>query len=158
MIQALRYWKQGLVVAFVIGAFGAGWGIRSTISDNEALQAKNDQLSANWRALENAHQQTIDSQKEVARIDQEYTSQLAARDAELDDIRANPQRVYISAACPDVPGAADRTGMGDGASARPSDAALRNYPILLGRIHQVTAQLTACQAILRAERADAPER
>ncbi len=134
----------------LVVAFSSGWSIRATIADRDALAAKNEQLSVNWRALENAHQQTIDAQKEVSRIDEEYTAQIAERDAELDDIRANPERVYISAACPSVSDTADDPGVGNGASARPSDAALRNYPILLGRIDQVTRQLGACQKILRA--------
>lgn len=80
MIQALRYWKQGLVVAFVIGAFGAGWGIRSTIAERDALD------------VSNAHKQAIIEATDAARTEErrrfESVAQTGAQgDEDLQDIR-----------------------------------------------------------------------
>lgn len=104
---------------------------------------------ANANALTQAHERTQAKQQEIAKLDEGYMQQLAQSRATVERMRANPERVRVRATCPKLPAAADNTGVGDAASARPTDAAVRNYLLLTERHSTVTAQLGACQDILR---------
>jgi prophage endopeptidase len=105
--------------------------------------------AANANALKQAHERTQAKQQEIANLDEAYTQQLIQNRATVERMRANPERVRVRANCPAMPAVADSAGVGDGPSARPTDAAIRNYLLLTERHGTVTAQLGACQDILR---------
>lgn len=70
-------------------------------------------------------------------LDTMYTQELTNAKTEIDRLRIaadrNPERVYIKASCPKT-GSVTATGMDDAATARPDDAAVRNYWLLRERI------------------------
>jgi prophage endopeptidase len=105
--------------------------------------------AANANALKQAHERTQAKQQEIATLDEAYTQQLAQSRATVERMRANPERVRVRATCPAMPAVADNTGVDNAASARPTDSAIRNYLLLTERHETVTAQLGACQDILR---------
>ena len=105
--------------------------------------------TANANALTQAHERTQAKQQEIATLDEAYTQQLIQSRDTVERMRANPERVRVRANCPTMPAVADSSGVDNGASARPTDAAVRNYLLLTERHSTVTAQLGACQDILR---------
>ena len=108
-----------------------------------------DIATANANALTQAHERTQAKQQELSDLDQAYLQQINQDRANVERMRANPERVRVSATCPTVPAAADNPGVDNAASARPTDSAVRNYLLLTERHSTVTAQLGACQDILR---------
>ena len=129
-----------LVLACFAVYYAQEWRYEAKLSDIAA---------ANANALKQAHERTQAKQQEIAKLDKAYTQQLAQSRATVERMRANPERVRVSATCPKLPAVADNTGVDNAASARPTDAAFRNYLLLTERHSTVTAQLGACQDILR---------
>lgn len=87
-------------------------------------------------------------------LTQENAHALARRDATIADLRSGALRVRVGAIhCPRVPEAATSAGVGDAASAGElSDATARSVLDLGAEADQTAQRLTACQAILKAER------
>jgi len=129
-----------LVLACFAVYYAQEWRYEAKLSDIAA---------SNANALTKSHERTQAKQQEIATLDEAYMQQLAQSRATVERMRANPERVRVSATCPKLPAAADNTGVDNGAIARPTDAAVRNYLLLTERHATVTAQIGACQDILR---------
>ncbi|MDD9339589.1 MAG: lysis protein [Providencia heimbachae] len=87
-------------------------------------------------------------------LDTKHTTELTNAKAEIDKLRVaaerNPERVYIRASCPK--GEANSTsGLDDGATARPTDSAIRNYWLLRNRIAELTRMVLGLQDYIRTE-------
>lgn len=130
--------------ALIVGAAG-GWHLADSKHKSYLLKVA-DRYE---QAIAKAQEETNKAKQEAREIDAKYTKQLAAASADIDRMRANPERVLVRATCPELPREADGAGVGDGASARLDDAAVRNYFLLRERIGRITAQLGACQDLLR---------
>lgn len=130
--------------ALIVGAAG-GWHIADSSHKSYLLKV----ADRHEQAIAKAQAETTKAKEQARSIDEKYTRQLAAASADIDRMRANPERVLVRATCPDVSREADGSGVGDGAGARLDDAAVRNYFVLRERIGRITAQLGACQDLLR---------
>ncbi|MEM8127124.1 lysis system i-spanin subunit Rz, partial [Morganella morganii] len=73
---------------------------------------------------------------------------------EIDRLRIaadrNPERVYIKASCPKT-GSVTATGMDDAATARPDDAAVRNYWLLRERIAESKQMILGLQEYINTQ-------
>ena len=137
----VRYlWPASILLACLAVYQAQEWRYDAKLSDI---------ATANANALTQANELTQAKQQEIATLDEAYTQQLIQSRDTVERMRANPERVRIRATCPKLPAVADNSGVDNGASARPTDAAIRNYLLLTERHATVTAQLGACQDILR---------
>jgi len=133
-----------LAVAFVAGAMSAyqaqEWRYGAELAD-----IARESADALVRTHEQAQQrqQSLQAALDKAEADKDATL------ADIERMRANPERVYIRATCPAVPAAGDSSGATDASTARPDDAAVRNYWILRERIAEVTAQVIGLQAVVK---------
>lgn len=153
-------WRAIGIAALAVAVFGAGWMVNGWRWDARwqarelALAEAQVQAEQASRSRENA------LRADLAALDQQYTDERTAADAEIDRLRAavdaGRSRLRVAATCPDrVPATAAGAGVGDGAGPeRPELApeARPDYFALRSGLDRVSRQLTACQAILRAER------
>lgn len=138
-------------LAFILGFGGAWtaqhWRYTAKISAIEKKQAD---------ALAKAHQKNELLYQRISDADSAHTKALKEKNDEItslsDDVAAGLIRLRVNARCPAMPEAAASSGMGNGSSPRLNAAAERDYFTLRRGIEQVTAQLSACQQILRIER------
>jgi len=133
-----------IAVAFVAGALSAyqvqEWRYTAKL-DDMARESADALVRAHEQAKQ--RQQSLQAELDKAEADKDATL------ADIDRMRANPERVYIRATCPAVPAAGDSSGETDAAAARPSDAAVRNYWLLRERVAEVTAQVIGLQAVVK---------
>ncbi len=127
-----------------------------------------DKLRNQHTRLESSYMQLNDDFNEQVKINDDYekrinslheldtkhTTELTNAKAEIDQLRIaaerNPERVYIRASCPK--GDANSTsGMDDGATARPTDSAIRNYWLLRQRIAESKQMILGLQDYIRTE-------
>ena len=133
-------WPASILLAFLVVYQAQEWRYDAKLSGI---------ATSNANALTQAHERTQAKQQELSDLDQAYIQQINQDRANVERMRANPERVRVSATCPTVPADADNPGVGDAASARPTDSAVRNYLLLTERHATIRAQLGACQDILR---------
>ncbi|MEY0734364.1 lysis protein [Providencia stuartii] len=115
--------------------------------ENEGLKKENSFLIAGMADYE----KRINSLHE---LDTKHTTELTNAKAEIDQLRIaaerNPERVYIRASCPK--GETNSTsGLDDGATARPTDSAIRNYWLLRQRIAESKQMILGLQDYIRTE-------
>ncbi|WP_049246031.1 lysis protein [Morganella morganii] len=87
-------------------------------------------------------------------LDTMYTQELTNAKTEIDSLRdaadRNPERVYIKASCPKT-SSVTATGMDDAATARPDDAAVRNYWLLRERIAESKQMILGLQEYINTQ-------
>ncbi|WP_041573853.1 lysis protein [Xenorhabdus nematophila] len=92
--------------------------------------------------------------KHFAELDTKYIQELANATTEISKLRnaanAHPERMYIQARCP-VPKTTASSGMDDAATARPTDAAIRNYWLLRERIATAEQIILGLQEYVRTQ-------
>ncbi|VTP12881.1 Bacteriophage lysis protein [Phytobacter ursingii] len=115
-------------------------------------KAQRDQVTS---ALTLANETISDMQvrqREVARLDEKYTGELADAKKQLEDLQrcvsSGKCGLRINAACPKN-GTTSAPGMDDATGPRLTYAAERDYFILRERIETVTKQLTGLQQYVR---------
>ncbi|HIE5766524.1 TPA: lysis protein [Proteus mirabilis] len=101
--------------------------------------------------INNKYQSRIDKLNE---LDIKHTTELNNAKAEIDQLRdiseRNPERVYIKAECSKSTSNSP-SAMDDATTARPTDAAIRNYWLLRERIAQSEQVILGLQDYIRAE-------
>ncbi|MTC32383.1 lysis protein [Providencia alcalifaciens] len=126
---------------WVMGSYGDLKGDYSTLKDKFSEQV----------AITADYEKRINSLHE---IDTKHTAELTNAKAEIDRLRIaaerNPERVYIRASCPKGE-VSSTSGMDDGATARPTDSAVRNYWLLRNRIAELTRMVLGLQDYIRTE-------
>jgi prophage endopeptidase len=134
------------LMGFGAGGIINGWRLNAKISTMEAQQAE---------AMTEAHEKNALLSQRLAEADSIHTEQLEAanekNNALMRDVESGRKRLRVKATCP-MPDTAPRTRMGDAASPELDTAARQDYYALRNGIERVTAQLGACQDILRRER------
>lgn len=146
-----RYFKSVLCVAFLVLAWA---------TDHYHSKA------SEWRSVARSSQQRAEQQtaiitdmkrrqQQLAILDKTHTEALRVAQNQIDDLQRNVvagnQRLRIHANCPALragrsPGT---TRVDDAASARPTDAAQRNYFILRKRIETARHQIAGLQQYIR---------
>ncbi|MDC9591800.1 lysis protein [Xenorhabdus sp. XENO-10] len=90
----------------------------------------------------------------LAELDAKHTQRLANANAEIDRLHTaslvHPERVYIKAEC-SVRETAAPSGMDDAATARPTDAAIRNYWLLRERIATSEQMILGLQEYIKTQ-------
>ena len=145
-------WKM---TAFtLVGVIILGGLLNWQVSENQKLTNENERLSSQFSeqvAITAEYEKRINSLHE---LDTKHTTELTNAKAEIDQLRIaaerNPDRVYIRASCPK--GETNSTsGLDDGATARPTDSAVRNYWLLRNRIAELTRMVLGLQDYIRTE-------
>ncbi|EMN5657649.1 lysis protein [Providencia rettgeri] len=126
---------------WVMGSYGDLKGDYSTLKDKFSEQA----------AITTDYEKRINSLHE---LDTKHTTELTNAKAEIDKlrdaVRSGRKRVYIRASCPK--GETNSTsGLDDGAAARPTDSAVRNYWLLRQRIAESKQMILGLQDYIRTE-------
>ncbi|WP_140180792.1 lysis system i-spanin subunit Rz [Providencia stuartii] len=126
---------------WVMGSYGDLKGDYSTLKDKFSEQV----------AITTDYEQRINTLHE---LDTKHTTELTNAKAEIDQLRIaagrNPERVYIRASCPK--GETNFTsGVDDGATARPTDSAVRNYWLLRQRIAESKQMILGLQDYIKTE-------
>ncbi|MEQ4621202.1 lysis protein [Providencia vermicola] len=125
------------------------------------LVVKVGELSKENQSLTEQLSQQVDINKDyqarITRLNQldiKYTQELVSAKNEIDQLRIaaerNPERVYIRASCPKGEGSST-SGLDDGATARPTDSAVRNYWLLRNRIAESEQMIKGLQDYIRTE-------
>lgn len=151
------------------GAFGAGWYVADLRGDSAlaTLRSKHsDALAANT-ATTLAAQRALDGKRDqlaqtIAKIDHDESQALKKANDETERLRRciadGTCGLRVRAVCPKsaaiVPGAAASAGVGDGAGTGLDRVAEQDYFNLRSAIITKERQLSACQRILRGERAE----
>ncbi|MEY0214146.1 lysis protein [Providencia rettgeri] len=130
-----------------IMVLGMGWWVVTVHDDNKLLKKENSELID---SIQN-YEQRIDS---LHQLDTKHTQELTNAKAEIDQLRIaaerNPERVYIKASCKKAEGTT-APGLDDGATARPTDSAIRNYWLLRERIAESEQMIKGLQEYIKVE-------
>nr|ELR5185529.1 lysis protein [Providencia rettgeri] len=137
-----------------IAAWVAIWGMWKQHERIGELNTKNAELLvelAEQVKINEDYEKRIDS---LHQLDTKHTQELANAKIQIDKLRIaaerNPERVYIRASCPKVE-TNSTSGLDDGATARPTDTAIRNYWLLRNRIAELTRMVLGLQDYIRTE-------
>ncbi|BBG61281.1 lysis protein [Providencia rustigianii] len=153
----MTLFTKALMAACAILLF---WLWRVT-DDFDKLSHKHSKLESHYTKLEEDFNEQViinkDYEKRINtlhKLDTKHTQELTNAKAEIDQLRIaakrNPERVYIRASCPK--GDANSTSdMDDGATARPTDSAIRNYWLLRQRIAESKQMILGLQDYIRTE-------
>ncbi|ENY6786880.1 lysis protein [Providencia rettgeri] len=143
-----------LASVIILGVCVLGGLLNWQVSENQKLANENERLTSQLSeqvAITADYEKRINSLHE---LDTKHTTELTNAKAEIDRLRIaaerNHERVYIRASCPK--GETNSTsGMDDGATARPTDSAVRNYWLLRNRIAELTRMVLGLQDYIRTE-------
>ncbi|EMY6299787.1 lysis protein [Providencia stuartii] len=138
----------------LVGVMILGGVLNWTITENQKLTSENKSLKSELSAqiaITADYEKRINSLHE---LDTKHTAELTNAKAEIDQLRIaadrNPERVYIRASCPKGEGSST-SGLDDGATARPTDSAVRNYWLLRNRIAESEQMIKGLQDYIRTE-------
>ncbi|HCD1107550.1 TPA: lysis protein [Morganella morganii] len=138
-------WREAVIAALFIAA---AWWVYGTYRDNQQLKADNTTLSSQLAEQVAINKDYQERAQKLHELDTRHTQELANAKTEINRLRIaadrNPERVYIKASCPKT-GSVTTTGMDDAASARPDDAAVRNYWLLRERIAESEQMIKGLQ-------------
>ncbi|WP_052189762.1 MULTISPECIES: lysis protein [Xenorhabdus] len=139
---------SGVVIALIIAsaaAFLYRSGYKKQLGINSDQITEIQQLT-DTIGYQNTHIEMLHE------LDTKHTQELANAKTEIDKLHAaslaHPERVYIKAACP-VSKASATSGMDDATTARPTDAAVRNYWLLRERIATSEQMILGLQEYIR---------
>ena len=148
---------KALMAVCIILLFCLWW----VTDDFDKLRNQHTRLESSYMQLNDDFNEQVkindDYEKRINslhELDTKHTTELTNAKAEIDQLRIaaerNPERVYIRASCPK--GDANSTSdMDDGATARPTDSAIRNYWLLRQRIAESKQMILGLQDYIRTE-------
>lgn len=141
-------------VLLFIAAWVAIWGMWKQHERIGELNTKNAELLVELTEQVKINEDYQERVQSLHELDTKHTQELANAKIEIDKLRIaaerNPERVYIRATCPKSE-ANSTSGVDDGATARPTDSALRNYWLLRKRIAELTRMILGLQDYIRTE-------
>ncbi|EMG6527461.1 lysis protein [Providencia manganoxydans] len=137
-----------------VAAWMAIWGMWKQHERIGELNTKNAELLVELADQVKANEEYQERVQSLHKLDTKHTQELANAKSEIDKLRIaaerNPERVYIRASCPKVE-TNSTSGLDDGATARPTDTAIRNYWLLRNRIAELTRMVLGLQDYIRTE-------
>ncbi|HHR5886580.1 TPA: lysis protein [Providencia alcalifaciens] len=148
---------KALMAVCIILLFCLWW----VTDDFDKLRNQHTRLESSYMQLNDDFNEQVkindDYEKRINslhKVDAKHRDELSNAKAEIDQLRIaaerNPERVYIRASCPK--GDANSTSeMDDGATARPTDSAIRNYWLLRQRIAESKQMILGLQDYIRTE-------
>ncbi|CAG9415032.1 hypothetical protein NVI2019_PEGOAJLN_02955 [Providencia alcalifaciens] len=149
--------SKALMLACTVLLFWIWW----VKDDFDKLRNQHTRLESSYMQLNDDFNEQVkindDYEKRINslhKVDAKHRDELSNAKAEIDQLRIaaerNPERVYIRASCPK--GDANSTSdMDDGATARPTDSAIRNYWLLSQRIAESKQMILGLQDYIRTE-------
>ncbi|MGE1853951.1 lysis protein [Morganella morganii] len=144
-------WKEAVIAALFITA---AWWVYDTYRDNQQLKIDNATLSGQLAEQIAENEKYQERTQKLHELDTRHTQELANAKTEIDRLRIaadrNPERVYIKASCPKT-GSVTAPGMDDAATARPDDAAVRNYWLLRERIAESKQMILGLQEYINTQ-------
>lgn len=141
-------------VALFIAAWVAIWGMWKQHERIGELNTKNAALLVELTEQVKINEDYQKRVQSLHKLDVKHTQEITNAKIEIDKLRIaverNPERVYIRASCPKVE-TNSTSGLDDGATARPTDTAIRNYWLLRNRIAELTRMVLGLQDYIRTE-------
>lgn len=136
------------ILALAAGLLGFGW-VKGATHENGVWEARVAKERAQAEEADHHHADAI------SRIDQTASAHMKEKDDEIAGLRVavatGAVRLRVAAHCPVQPAAAG-AGVDHGPGPELDAGAGQHYLAIRAGIERVTAQLTACQAILADER------
>nr|ELR5224907.1 lysis protein [Providencia rettgeri] len=137
-----------------IAAWVAIWGMWKQHERIGELNTKNAELLVELADQAKANEEYQERVQSLHQLDTKHTQELANAKSEIDKLRIaaerNPERVYIKASCKKAEGIT-ATGLDDAITARPTDAAIRNYWLLRERIAELTRMVLGLQDYIKTQ-------
>ncbi|HEM7527077.1 TPA: lysis protein [Providencia rettgeri] len=137
-----------------VAAWMTIWGMWKQHERIGELNTKNAELLVELTEQVKINEDYQERVQALHKLDTKHTQELANAKIEIDKLRIaaerNPERVYIRASCPKVE-TNSTSGLDDGATARPTDTAIRNYWLLRNRIAELTRMVLGLQDYIRTE-------
>lgn len=155
MAFLINNWKTIAIAAAVFLAFLGGWLANGWRYSARIADMKTAYEEALVKATTDAMRQHEQHAATIADIDYKYTRELNHAKEVIDRLNANLDAggLRVNAECSaDLPKADTGARVDNAATPRLTDAARRNYFTLRTRIEEVTAQLRACQDVIRSDR------
>ncbi|WP_338803335.1 lysis system i-spanin subunit Rz [Xenorhabdus griffiniae] len=146
--------KLGAVIVVIALMGSAVYSIYSVYAENRELAGANQSLTTKLseQAAINARQQ--ENIKQLEELDTQRLQELTNAKSEINQLRAaadaHPERVYIKAKCP-VRQTAASARVDDAVTARPTDAAVRNYWLLRERIAESEQMILGLQEFIQTQ-------
>ncbi len=144
-----------IAAALLAAGFGAGWTTNGWRLGEDIATYRKELAEDAAKQVTAAQEKAQARQEELDALDARYTEELSNANAEIDrladDVAAGHRRLRLQADCPDMPPTGSATGVDDGAGARLTDAAERDYWRLRERIEIATQQVAGLQAYIRAQ-------
>ncbi|ELZ5938411.1 lysis protein [Providencia stuartii] len=135
-----------------IAAWVAVWGMWKQHERIEELHTKNARLLAELTEQIKINEDFQERVQSLHKLDIKHTQELANAQIEIDQLRIaaerHPERVYIKASCKKSEGTT-ASGLDDATTARPDDAAIRNYWLLRERIAESTQIILGLQDYIK---------
>ncbi|WBA58469.1 MULTISPECIES: lysis protein [Providencia] len=135
-----------------IAAWVAVWGMWKQHERIEELNTKNARLLAELTEQIKINEDFQERVQSLHKLDIKHTQELANAQIEIDQLRIaaerHPERVYIKASCKKSEGTT-ASGLDDATTARPDDAAIRNYWLLRERIAESTQIILGLQDYIK---------
>ncbi|EML1936233.1 lysis protein [Providencia vermicola] len=135
-----------------IAAWVAVWGMWKQHERIEELHTQNARLLAELTEQIKINEDFQERVQSLHKLDIKHTQELANAQIEIDQLRIaaerHPERVYIKASCKKSEGTT-ASGLDDATTARPDDAAIRNYWLLRERIAESTQIILGLQDYIK---------
>ncbi|MCP9269366.1 lysis protein [Xenorhabdus sp. XENO-1] len=146
---------KGMAAAVGLTLMGlALYSVYSVYTENGRLTGENQSLTTRLSEQTAINVEQQERIKALSEQDTKRRQELTNAKSEIDrlhaDSVAHPERVYIKAKCP-VPEAVAASGMADAATARPTDAAVRNYWLLRERFAELTQMTLGLQDYIKTQ-------
>ncbi|ELX8378372.1 lysis protein [Providencia vermicola] len=135
-----------------IAAWVAVWGMWKQHERIDELNTQNARLLAELTEQIKINEDFQERVQSLHKLDIKHTQELANAQIEIDQLRIaaerHPERVYIKASCKKSEGTT-ASGLDDATTARPDDAAIRNYWLLRERIAESTQIILGLQDYIK---------
>jgi prophage endopeptidase len=146
---------KGIATAVGLALIGLVlYSVYSVYAENGRLANENQSLTTQLSELVAIHAEQQDRIKTLTEQDTKRLQELKNAKSEIERLHAasvaHPERVYIKAKCP-VSETVAASGMADAATARPTDAAIRNYWLLRERIAESTQMISGLQDYIQTQ-------
>lgn len=146
-------------IAIVAGAFFAGWMVNDWRWDAKWSDREKSLSDSHAITVEEYRQREHTLQDAVAWWDAKYTEEMKGANDENSRLRASvdagSKRLFVRAQCPFIPGLPappERPSVDHGSGAELSADARQDYFSLREGLIRLDKKLSACQAVIKAER------
>lgn len=147
----LTHWKLAAYGVLAAALFCSGWYVNGRRLNVQIQTIRLEHANALASATQDAKEKQDALAVKISKIDANHTKEITNAYAEIDRLRASG-KLRVVATCGDLSRTASGSGVDNATAPRLTDSAQRDYYTLREGIATMTAQLKACQSILKRER------